>query len=178
MHNYTLIKLMKFIKRDRDEYQATKAAIKYLHKVMLIKDEVYVSHLLTSKEKLERDKARYNIDEKNGDKIRYLHLNRPHFKVMGFDIETDIDTRNWMLHLMKHMKFLRRILSKWHRKEKDFRDWYIREVIDTFSLSNDESYARHLKAIECVDSVKGYREIRYPKMDEARQKVVNFTWLN
>lgn len=166
-------KINKVYQKDRDGYQATKAAIKYLHKVMLIKDEVYVSHLLTSKEKLERDKVRYNIDEKNGDKIRYLHLNRPHFKVMGFDIETDLDTRNWMLHLMKHMKFLRRILSKWHRKEKEFRDWYIREVIDTFSPSNDESYAKHLKAIECVDSVKGYREIRYPKMDEAMQKVVN-----
>lgn len=166
-------KINEVYQKDRDGYQATKATIKYLHKVMLIKDEVYVSHLLTSKEKLERDKLRYNIDEKNGDKIRYLHLNRPHFKVMGFDIETDIDTRNWMLHLMKHMKFLRRILSKWHRKEKDFRDWYIREVIDTFSPSNDESYAKHLKAIECVDSVKGYREIRYPKMDEAMQKVVN-----
>ena len=166
-------KINEVYQKDRDGYQATKAAIKYLHKVMLIKDEVYVSHLLTSKEKLERDKLRYNIDEKNGDKIRYLHLNRPHFKVMGFDIETDIDTRNWMLHLMKNMKFLRRILSKWHRKEKDFRDWYIREVINTFSPSNDESYERHLKAIECVDSVKGYREIRYPKMDEAMQKVVN-----
>ena len=166
-------KINEVYQKDRDGYQATKAAIKYLHKVMLIKDEVYVSHLLTSKEKLERDKVRYNIDEKNGDKIRYLHLNRPHFKVMGFDIETDLDTRNWMLHLMKHMKFLRRILSKWHRREKDFRDWYIREVIDTFSPSNDESYARHLEAIECVDSVKGYREIRYPKMEEAMQKVVN-----
>ena len=166
-------KINEVYQKDREGYQATKAAIKYLHKVMLIKDEVYVSHLLTRKEKLERDKLRYNIDEKNGDKIRYLHLNRPHFKVMGFDIETDIDTRNWMLHLMKNMKFLRRILSKWHIKEKDFRDWYIREVIDTFSPSNDESYARHLKAIECVDSVRGYREIRYPKMDEARQKVVN-----
>ena len=166
-------KINEVYQKDKDGYHATKAVIKYLHKVMLIKDEVYVSHLLTSKEKLERDKLRYNIDKKNGDKIRYLHLNRPHFNVMGFEIETDIDTRNWMLHLMKHLKFIRRILSKWHIKEKEFRDWYIREVIDTFSPSNDESYARHLKAIECVDSVKGYREIRYPKMDEAKQTIVN-----
>ncbi|RKU25162.1 indolepyruvate ferredoxin oxidoreductase [Candidatus Poribacteria bacterium] len=164
-------KINKIYHKDKDGYQATKAAIKYLHKVMLIKDEVYVSHLLTSKEKLERDKLRYNIDKKNGDKIRYLHLNRPHFNVMGLDIETDIDTKNWMLHLMKHMKFIRRILSKWHIKEKEFRDWYIRDVIDTFSPSDDESYTRHLKAIESVDSVRGYREIRYPKMVEAKQNV-------
>ena len=38
------------------DYRATKAAIKYLHKVMLIKDEVYVAHLLTSETKLRRDK--------------------------------------------------------------------------------------------------------------------------
>ena len=138
---------------------------------MLIKDEVYVSHLLTSKEKLARDKVRYNVDEKNGDKIQYLHLNRPHFTVMGFDIEHDIDTRNWMLHLMKRMKFLRRWLPHWHGKEKEFRDWYIKEVIDTFSPTNDENYAKHVAALECVETVRGYREVRYPTMEAAKQTV-------
>ena len=164
-------KINEIYNKDRDGYQVTKATIKFLHKVMLIKDEVYVSHLLTSKEKLERDKIRYNIDKKNGDKIQYLHLNRPHFNIMGINIQADIDTRNWMLHLMKHMKFLRRILSNWHIKEKEFRDWYITEVIDTFSPTNDESYTNHLKAIESVDSVRGYRDIRYPKMYEVKQIV-------
>ena len=157
--------------KDLGDYRATKAAIKYLHKVMLIKDEVYVSHLLTSKEKLARDKIRYNVDEKNGDKIRYLHLNRPHFTVMGIDIQHDIDTRNWMLHMMKHMKFLRRWLSQWHAKERDFREWYIKEVIDTFSPSDDTDYAKHVEAIECVEQVRGYRQIRYPRMEEAKQTV-------
>ena len=159
--------------KDTGDYRATIAAIKYLHKVMLIKDEVYVSHLLTSKEKYARDKIRYNVDEKNGDKIRYLHLNRPHFTVMGINFEHDIDTRNWMLHVMKRMKFLRRWLSRWHIKEREFREWYIREVIDTFALSSDEDYDRHVQAIECVESVRGYREIRYPKMEEAKQLVAS-----
>ena len=159
--------------KDTGDYRATIAAIKYLHKVMLIKDEVYVSHLLTSKEKYARDKIRYNVDEKNGDKIKYLHLNRPHFTVMGIDIEHDIDTRNWMLHIMKRMKFLRRWLAKWHIKEREFREWYIREVIDTFTPSSDEDYDRHVQAIECVESVRGYREIRYPKMEEAKQLVAS-----
>ena len=157
--------------KDLSDYRATKAAIKYLHKVMLIKDEVYVSHLLTSKEKLARDKIRYNVDKKNGDKIRYLHLNRPHFTVMGIDIQHDIDTRNWMLHMIKHMKFLRRWLSQWHAKERDFREWYIKEVIDTFSPSDDTDYVKHVEAIECVEQVRGYRQIRYPKMEEAKQTV-------
>ncbi|MCY4401516.1 MAG: thiamine pyrophosphate-dependent enzyme [Candidatus Poribacteria bacterium] len=164
-------KIEHVFEKDYKEYNATKAAIKYLHKVMLIKDEVYVSHLLTSKEKLARDKMRYNVDEKNGDKIRYLHLNRPHFTVLGIDIQHDIDTRNWMLHVMKRMKFLRRWLSQWHAKEREFREWYIREVIDTFSTEDDVNYSKHLQAIECVENVRGYRAIRYPTMEAAKQEV-------
>ncbi len=166
-------KVEKVYENDNNDYRATNATIKYLHKVMLIKDEVYVSHLLTSKEKFARDKIRYNVDEKNGDKIKYLHLNRPHFTVMGFEIEHDIDTRNWMLHIMKRMKFLRRWLSKWHAKERDFRDWYIREVIDTFSSDSGVDYDKHVQAIECAETVRGYREIRYLSMDAAKQLVGN-----
>ncbi len=156
---------------DNYGYRATKAAIRYLHKVMLIKDEVYVAHLLTRKEKLERDKALYKVDTANGDRIRYLHLNRPHFTVMGFDLERDIDTRNWQLNLMKCMKFLRRWLPQWHAKEKAFREWYITRVIDTFTPINAETYEKHLQALECVEEVRGYREIRYPKMENAQQIV-------
>ncbi|MCY3740421.1 MAG: 2-oxoacid:acceptor oxidoreductase family protein [Candidatus Poribacteria bacterium] len=152
-------------------YRATKAAIRYLHKVMLIKDEVYVAHLLTSKEKLERDKALYKVDTKNGDRIKYVHLNRPHFTVMGFDFETDIDTHNWQLNLMKRMKFLRRLLPEWHAKEKAFREWYISRVIDTFAPTDAETYDKHLRALESVEEVRGYREIRYPKMEAAKQTV-------
>ena len=153
------------------DYRATKAAIRYLHKVMLIKDEVYVAHLLTSEEKLQRDKELYKVDPANGDRIKYVHLNRPHFTVMGLDFEGDIDTRNWQLHLMKRMKFLRRWLPEWHAKEKAFREWYMTRVIDTFSPTDTETYEKHLQALECVEEVRGYRDIRYPKMETAKQKV-------
>ena len=156
---------------ESHDYRATKAAIRYLHKVMLIKDEVYVAHLLTSEEKLERDKELYKVDTKNGDRIRYIHLNRPHFTVMGLDLEADIDTRNWQLNLMKRMKFLRRWLSKWHAREKEFREWYITRVINTFAPTDAEAYERHLRALECVEEVRGYREIRYPTMEVAKQTV-------
>ena len=158
------------------QYRATKAAIRYLHKVMLIKDEVYVAHLLTSEEKLQRDKELYKVDTANGDRIKYVHLNRPHFTVMGLDFEGDIDTRNWQLHLMKRMKFLRRWLPEWHAKEKAFREWYITRVIDTFSPTDTETYEKHLQALECVEEVRGYRDIRYPKMEAAKQKVEE--WLS
>ena len=153
------------------DYRATKAAIRYLHKVMLIKDEIYVAHLLTSEEKLQRDKELYGIDTANGDGIRYVHLNRPHFTVMGLDLEGDIDTRNWQLNLMKRMKFLRRWLPQWHTKEKAFREWYITRVIDTFAPIDAKRYEKHVQALECVEEVRGYREIRYPKMEVAKQTV-------
>ena len=154
-------------------FRATKAAIRYLHKVMLIKDEVYVAHLLTSEEKLQRDKELYKVDTANGDRIQYVHLNRPHFTVMGFDVEGDIDTRNWQLNLMKRMKFLRRWLPQWHAKEKAFREWYIIRVIDTFAPNGEEAYEKHLQALECAEEVRGYRDIRYPKMEVAQQTVEN-----
>jgi indolepyruvate ferredoxin oxidoreductase len=155
----------------QENYRATKATIKYLHKVMLIKDEIYVAHLLTSEEKLKRDKQRYNVDESNGDKLKYVHLNRPRFTIMGFNFERDISPRNWQLGLMKKMKFLRRWLSQWHAKEKGFRDWYTTQVIDTFAPTDAESYENHVRAIEVPEEVRGYREVRHPKMEAAREKV-------
>ena len=155
----------------QENYRATKATIKYLHKVMLIKDEIYVAHLLTSEEKLKRDKQRYNVDESNGDKLKYVHLNRPRFTIMGFNFERDISPRNWQLGLMKKMKFLRRWLSQWHAKEKEFRDWYTTQVIDTFAPTDAESYENHVRAIEVPEEVRGYREVRHPKMEAAREKV-------
>ena len=128
-------------------------------------------HLLTSEEKLQRDKELYKVDTANGDRIEYVHLNRPHFTVMGLDIEGDIDTRNWQLNLMKRMKFLRRWLPQWHAKEKAFREWYITRVIDTFAPNGEEAYEKHLQALECAEEVRGYRGIRYPKMETAKQTV-------
>ena len=100
---------------------------------MLIKDEIYVAHQLTDKEKLARDRERYNIDSANGDKIQYVHLNRPGFEVGAFKIEFDIKTRNWMLHLVKRMRWLRRFLLQWHIKERNFCNWYI-NVLPRFFL--------------------------------------------
>ncbi|MDE0186283.1 MAG: thiamine pyrophosphate-dependent enzyme [Candidatus Poribacteria bacterium] len=156
--------------RRTEGFRATKSAINNLYKVMLIKDEIYVAHLLTSEDKLKRDKAQYNVDEANGDKIKYVHLNRPHFTVMGKDIRWDMNTRNWQLNLMKRMKFLRRWLSQWHAKEKVFRDWYIVEVVDTFAPKDANDYDAHVRALQVPQDVCGYREVRYPKMETAKHK--------
>lgn len=150
-------------------YRATKAVVRYLAKVMLIKDEVYVAHLLTSVEKYRRDLERYDIDPKRGDKAAYTHINRPQFTVFGFDIEFDMKTKNWQLNIMKHMKFLRHLLPGWHRKEKEFRQWYL-GVIDSVSLNGELPYDFYVQALQTPEEVRGYRKVRYPKMEEAKQK--------
>ena len=153
-------------------YQATKAVVHYLAKVMLIKDEVYVAHLLTSVEKYRRDRERYGIDPKRGDKAVYTHINRPQFTIFGFDIEWNMRTKDWMLNIMKHMKFLRKLLPAWHAREKEFRSWYI-NLVDTLTLNGEIPYDTYVNIFETPEEVRGYRKVRYPKMEEAKQKVAS-----
>lgn len=151
---------------DRD-YAATRAVIWNLHKAMIIKDEVYVAHLLTSEEKTRRDHHRYHVDPARGDKIIYHHLNRPEFTIGGYSIRFHISPKQWMLNTLKHFRWLRNVLPGWHRREREFRDWYIR-LVEQFDPCD---YDRQLEILRCVESVKGYREVRYPKMEAARKKV-------
>ncbi len=158
---------------DRPElgFAATRAVIWNLHKVMAIKDEIYVAHLLTSEEKHRRDQARYQVDPARGDRLEYRHLNRPQFTLLGREIAWDMKTRDWMLNLMKRLRWLRRVLPDWHRRERDFRDWYA-DLLPRFAdLASDATrYRSFLKVLELPESVTGYREIRYPKMEAARQQ--------
>ena len=154
-------------------HRATRAVIRYLFKVMAIKDEVYVSHLLTSEEKRRRDFARYLIDPARGDRLEYRHLNRPRFTVLGLNVEFNVTTRDWMLRVMRRMKFLRKLLPKWHIEEKEFRDWYA-ALVDRFNYETEEEYRAYAEVFELPEEVRGYRrperEIRIPKMEEARRK--------
>jgi indolepyruvate ferredoxin oxidoreductase len=159
--------------QDSAEYDhaATKAVIWNLHKAMIIKDEVYVAHLLTSEEKTRRDNHRYHVDPARGDKIIYHHLNRPEFNVAGHDIRFKFSPKKWQLNLLKHMRWLRRAMPAWHRREREFRDWYIALVENFRNVEGKPAYERYVSALRCVESVRGYREVRYPKMDEARRNV-------
>ncbi len=152
-------------------HAATRAVVWNLHKVMAIKDEVYVAHLLTSEEKHRADRARFQVDPARGDRIRYRHLNRPQFTLLGREIVWDMKTRDWMLHLVKRMKWLRRALPDWHRPEKEFRDWYL-GFVDAFpALATDaDRYRRALRILNLPETVTGYREVRYPKMAAAREQ--------
>lgn len=153
------------------DYAATRAVIWNLHKVMAIKDEVFVAHLLTSEEKHRRDCARYQVDPARGDRLSYRHLNRPQFNLWGREFAWDMKTRDWMLNLVKRMKWLRRLLPEWHRPEREFRDWYL-GLLPQFESRRPEgaAYERFVQVLCLPEQVSGYREIRYPKMDAARRQ--------
>jgi indolepyruvate ferredoxin oxidoreductase len=151
-------------------WAATKAVIWNLHKAMIIKDEVYVAHLLTSEEKTRRDNHRYHVDPKRGDKMVYHHLNRPEFNVFDRDIRFKFSPKKWQLNLLKHMRWLRKVTPQWHRREREFRDWYIKLVDNFRNVDGPEAYNRYVQALRCVEEVRGYREVRYPKMEEAKRK--------
>ena len=171
-----IVRVKRIYDRDNVQYQyrATDAVVRFLARVMAYKDEIYVAHLLTSEEKYRRDRARYDVDPNRGDRISYRHLTRPHFTVLGLDIKFDIQTRDWMLNIMKRARFLRR-LPAWHREEKNYRDWYI-DLVDNFDFDDTDRYDTYVKALRLPDDVRGYREVIWPKMAAAK-KMANY-WLN
>ena len=105
-------------------YAMTRAVVWNLAKVMLIKDEVYVSAMLTSPEKYKRDMRRFNVNPARGDKIIYRHLNRPEFVLFGRKFRFNWKAADWQLRMMARAKWLRKLLPQWHVKERQFRDWY------------------------------------------------------
>lgn len=157
--------------RHDPDHTATHAVIWNLFKVMAIKDEIYVAHLLTSDEKHRRDRVRYQVDPQRGDRITYRHLNRPQLTLWGREFAWNMKTRDWMLNIMKRLKWLRRVLPEWHRKERDFRDWYL-GLLPRFEAFADKPAAREqfLRILRLPEQVSGYREIRYPKMDAVREQ--------
>jgi indolepyruvate ferredoxin oxidoreductase len=147
-------------------YAATVAVVWNLAKVMLIKDEVYVSYLLTRYEKKVRDAAKFHVDEANGDRIVYRHHTSPEFHVGPWRVRLKITTRDWQLKLVQHMKWWRKIPG-WHKRETSFRDWYV-GLLEQVSLTTPGEYERALNVLKCPEQVSGYREVRYPKMDRAK----------
>ena len=149
---------------------ATRAAIYNLARVMIVKDEIYVAHLLTCPEKYERDFKRYNVDYGRGDRIVYRHLTRPHFRFCGRDFRPDIRTRDWQLRLMRRMKFLRRLFSSWwHCEEREFARWYS-DLLLRFDYGDAAEYQTWVKVLELPGEVRGYRQVRTPKMAAARRR--------
>jgi indolepyruvate ferredoxin oxidoreductase len=151
-------------------FAATEAALWNLHRVMAIKDEIYVAALLSSEEKHEADRERYNVRPEMGDRMIHRHLNRPEFAFGRHTLRFHLKTRPWMLRLMRRAKFMRRALPAWHAKEKGFRAWYF-GVAESFAAPGDgAAYATWLKILRLPEEATGYREVRYPRMAAAQKR--------
>ena len=152
--------------------RVTRAVVWNLAKAMLIKDEVYVAALLTSPEKYKRDRRRFNVNPAAGDKIVYRHHNRPEFVLFGQTIRFRWHSRDWQLRLLARARFLRKLAPKWHRREREFRDWYDQLVarIDPDVIADRREYERWTRVLAVPEQATGYREIRYPKMENARRR--------
>jgi indolepyruvate ferredoxin oxidoreductase len=151
-------------------YAATHAAIWSLAKAMLIKDEPYVAYLLTRYEKRQRDNAKFLVDESNGDRIVYRHHTSPEFPLPGGRrLRLRITTTDWQLKLMARQRWIRK-LPGWHKREVSFREWYL-GLVDKLNFDNSAEYNRSVRILRSIEPVTGYREVRYPKMDECRSFV-------
>jgi len=159
--------VLQTFRRDRLDwgYRATRAVIWNAFKVIAIKDEVYVSDLLTRDEKREEDARRFNIDPALGDRVSYRHFNRPEFVVWGKRVRWDMITKDWQLEVMKRLHFLRRWLPGWHAQERRFRDLYM-TMAQSFDPSDEKSYEFWLHRLRMPEQVKGYRDVRRPKLEE------------
>ncbi len=151
-------------------FALTRAVIWNLAKVMMIKDEVYVAMMYTSPEKYKRDRRRFNVNPANGDKITYVHLNRPEFDIAGFKIRFHLKGYDWQMRILRHCRFLRSLLPAWHAREKAFRDWYT-HLVDTCELHEPWLYNLWLDILKTPETVTGYREVRYPKQEAAMARV-------
>lgn len=153
-------------------YALTRAALDSLARVMLIKDEVYVASLLTSPEKYEADRRRFNIQPDRGDVIRYVHHNHPEFEVLGKRLRFEWKSRDWQLKAMAGLRLLRHILPGWHSREHEFRDWF-ESLIPRVDWSPDQgarAYQKWLTVLALPQQATGYREVRYPKMELTRRR--------
>src|SRR5690554_1336737 len=128
-------------------------ALRTLVRTYFIKDEVFVSHAMISPLKTNQDFHRYyNL----GTSYQVKHINRPSFDIGHKKIEFDFSPKPWMLNIMRHLRILRILLTTWHAKEKK-----INSTIRQDLLNGLDS-----KRLRELDSIKGYRDVRYKRFAE------------
>lgn len=126
-------------------------AVRTFTKTYVVKDEVFVAHLMISPMQRHRDQELY---DHLGTKVVKKRMNRPQISLLGFQIEPDINPKDWMLRIVRHMRILRTLLPSWHQKEKEIalktRRELLKGALDRASLKKCEN-------------IKGYRQVRYQK---------------
>ena len=161
--------VMHVLKLDSTDHgnQLVRLAIRNLAKVMLIKDEVYVASLLTDPEKYRRDMERFRVDPRRGDRIRYTRRSTPEISAFGRSLRFEWTSGDWQLRILSRQRWLRSVLVGWHARDEAFRDWY-QELVRQIEWEDEASYARWCDVLRAPESVSGFREVRYHKIEAAR----------
>lgn len=124
-------------------------SVRTLARTYFIKDEVFVAHQMISPMRQSNDQKLYGD---LGTGYRKVFINRPAFDIGEKKIEFDFSPRPWMLSFMRHARFLRVLLPKWHKRERD-----IAAEIRGRLMKEAMTYS-DLKKLE---NIKGYRGVRY-----------------
>lgn len=138
-----------------------KIALRTLAKTYWIKDEIFVSHIMvTPLQKLKNERMYKNL----GSKFEVTHINRPSFDLLGRKIEFDIEPKDWMLKIMRHMRIFRFLMPNWHQKEKEISQNIRKEILGPILKLKEGQRRMKLAKLE---NIKGYRDIRYEKAQKA-----------
>lgn len=124
-------------------------ALRSIAKTYFIKDEVYIAHMMISPmRKLSDDKTYGDL----GTSYKKTFLNRPSFDLGEKKIEFDFSPSKWMLKIMRHARFLRAVLTSWHKQERK---------ISSDIRSRILNQALSFKELKALENIKGYRQVRY-----------------
>ena len=130
-------------------------ALRALAKTYFVKDEVFISHIILSPLKRQRDRELYG---NMGRTFSSAPINRPSFDILGKTLEFDLNPKKWMLQIMRHGRFLRWFLTTWHRREKDIALSIRRQILDVVPKSENRE-----KLLRKLDNIKGFRDVRYER---------------
>ena len=126
-------------------------ALRTLVKTYIVKDEVYVAHLMISPQRKINDHVSYSV---LGTHYKKSFINRPSFDVGDKKIEFDFSPSTWMLRIMRHARFLRSLLPNWHKKEREIALLIRNKLINqNLPLAYSE--------LKVLENIKGYRDVRY-----------------
>jgi len=143
------------VAKDRAEYdfQATRAVIHNLASAMLIKDGIFIAELATSPEKRHRDRQKYNVNPANGDRIVYRHLIQVDWKWGPWRIQRRLALPSLTMRVLKRMRYLRKVLPRWHARERRFLAQYEGRVA-AFAFADRAEYDRRVAMLgspQCMD---------------------------
>jgi len=133
--------------KDRAEYgyAATRAVLHNLAGAMLIKDGIFLAELATSPEKYFRDRRKYNVNPANGDRIVYRR--HWHFDLRiwpwPWTARAHLVMRDRTLKVLKRMRWVRKVLPGWHRRDRRFRERY-RRLVAELAYASREQYDRQV----------------------------------